>query len=120
LVTGISYGEVTITATSEGKSGSAALLSFPVEIVTVEVTPQTATMAPGSTQQLTARTLTRTGLPLPGRVVTWSSSDASIATVNESGLVTAVAGGSATITATCEGKSATALITVAPVPATSR
>lgn len=114
LVTGISYGDVTITATSEGKSGSAQVLSFPIEIVTVELTPQSAIMTLGSAQQLTARTLTRTGVPLPGRVVTWSSSDVSKATVNDSGLVTAVAAGSATITATCEGKSASAVIKVTP------
>lgn len=112
LVTGVSLGEVTITATSEGKSGSVQITSLPINVVTVEVTPQTATMSPGSTQQLTAKTLSSTGLPIPGRVVTWSSSDVSKATVNESGLVTAVAIGTATITATSEGRSGTALITV--------
>ncbi|HTE45373.1 MAG TPA: Ig-like domain-containing protein [Gemmatimonadaceae bacterium] len=119
LVTGVSYGDVTITATSESKSGSAEILSFHIEVVTVEVKAQTATMTPDSTQQLTARTLSRTGLPIPDRVVSWSSSDASKATVNESGLVTAVAVGSAIITATSEGKSGSAQITVVLAPATS-
>src|SRR5439155_716006 len=42
----------------------------------------------------------------------WSTSDASVATVSGSGLVAAVAVGGATITATSEGKSAGAAITV--------
>src|SRR5207302_407041 len=50
---------------------------------------------------------------LSGRVVTWMSSDGSVAIVNGSGLVTAVAPGQATITATSEGKSGSAAITVA-------
>src|SRR5437660_351552 len=53
------------------------------------------------------------GWVLSGRVVTWMSSDGSVAIVNGSGLVTAVAPGQATITATSEGKSGSAAITVA-------
>ena len=49
---------------------------------------------------------------LTGRVVTWGSSDPTVATVNANGLVTGVALGSATITATSEGKSGTSAITV--------
>lgn len=44
--------------------------------------------------------------------ITWASSKQSVATVSNSGLVTAVAEGSATITASAGGKSATCSITV--------
>jgi hypothetical protein len=55
---------------------------------------------------------------LSGRVVTWSSNTPAVATVdNSSGIVTGVASGSATITATSEGKTGTSAITV-PGPAT--
>lgn len=114
LVTGITEGNVTVTATSEGQSGSATLLVFRIDVDSVDVTPTTATVHGGTTQQLTAQTLSRTGLPFPGQIVTWSSSDTSKATVNSSGLVTAVAVGSATITATSQGKSGRAVITVVP------
>ena len=51
---------------------------------------------------------------LGGRVITWSTSDANVATVDQTGLVRGVGPGSATITATSEGQSGTAAITVTP------
>src|SRR5207253_1005738 len=59
------------------------------------------------------------GSPLPGRVVTWTTNNASVATVSPSGLVNGVAPGSATITAWSEGLSATAIVTVTAVPVPS-
>src|SRR5262249_38668434 len=53
---------------------------------------------------------------LAGRVVTWGSSDPTVATVSSSGLVTGVAAGTATITATSEGKNGTSTITVTKIP----
>jgi uncharacterized protein YjdB len=114
VVTGIAAGNVTVTATSEGQHGSLDLQAFVIDVGSVDVTPSAATMSPGGTHQLTARTLSRTGVELPGRPVTWSSSDTSKATVSASGVVTAVAVGAVTITATREGKTASALITVVP------
>src|SRR5207248_4994386 len=73
----------------------------------------------GQTTQLTATPQDAGGNPLAGRAITWSSGNASVATVSQSGLVTANAAGSATITATSEGKSGSAAITVtaaAPAP----
>ena len=55
-------------------------------------------------------TLAATGVP-DGETVTWKSDDESVATV-ENGVVTAVAEGTATITAEAGGKSATCTVTV--------
>jgi len=55
-------------------------------------------------------------VPLAGRVVTWTTSNAAVATVSASGFVTGVAQGTATITATSEGKSGTSTITVTAPP----
>jgi acid phosphatase len=85
----------------------------------VTVTPASATVTTGSTVQLTATPKDANGNPLTGRTVTWSSSNTSVATVNGSGLVSGVAAGSATITATSEGQSGTSAITVTP-PGTSQ
>jgi len=82
-------------------------------VATVTVAPGTASLVPLQTLTLTATTLDAAGNPLPGRVVTWTSTAQAVATVNLSGLVTAVSPGSATITATSETKSGSATITVA-------
>ena len=64
----------------------------------------------GKTYTLTAAV--KHGDEIIDREVTWVSSDPSIASVGETGVVTGKAAGSATITATCLGKTATCTITV--------
>ncbi len=113
VVTGVAAGgPVTISATCEGKSGSAQV-TVTAHVATVSVTPATKELAPGSTVQLDAITRDDQGHVLTGRTITWQSSAEAVAVVSESGLVTAVAPGApVTITATSEGKSGTALVTV--------
>jgi uncharacterized protein YjdB len=115
-VTGIAPGSATITATSEGQSGTAAITVTNVPVNTVTVSPASASIQQGQTVQLTATAKDANGQPLTGRVLTWSSNNTSVATVNSSGLVTSGAAGSATITAASEGKSGTSAITVTSVP----
>src|SRR5207253_1702156 len=85
-------------------------------VAAVTVSPAAPTVQVGQTAQLTATPRDASGNPLAGRVITWQSSNGAVASVNGSGLVTAVASGagagSATITATSEGQSGTAAITV--------
>jgi acid phosphatase type 7 len=114
LVTGVAVGTATITATSEGKSGTASITVITVPVASVTVTPSPASVQQGFTVQLTATPRDANGNPLSGRTVSWSSSNTAAATVNGSGLVTGVAVGSATITATSEGQNGTAAITVTP------
>src|SRR6266516_3169254 len=116
LVTAIAVGSATITATSEGKTGTAAVAVANVPVASVAVTPASATLQAGQTVQLAATPKDANGNALSGRVIGWSSSNPSVATVNASGLVTGVAAGSATITAVSEGKSGGAAITVNPAP----
>jgi len=71
-----------------------------------------ATVGVGATVQLTATLKDAAGSVLTGRTVTWASGNTAVATVSSTGLVTGVAAGHATITATSEGKSGTAVITV--------
>src|SRR5206468_2953135 len=123
LVTGVSAGAATITATSEGKSGTAAITvtapPAPAPVATVAVSPASASVAAGQAVQLSAVTKDSAGTVLTGRTVTWASSNSGIASVSGSGFVTGVTVGAATITATSEGKSGTAAITVtAPPPVT--
>jgi hypothetical protein len=81
-------------------------------VATVEITPATPIVAVGGSYQLTAVTRDASGNVLNGRAVAWSSSDPSVATVDGNGLVSGIADGSATVTATSEGQSGTASVTV--------
>jgi uncharacterized protein YjdB/PKD repeat protein len=121
LVTGVATGgPVTITATSEGKSGTATMIVSPFPVATVDVTPAAPSIVVGTTVQLTATPKDADGNPLSGRIVVWTTSNANIATVSATGLVTGVSvGGPVTITATSEDKSGTASVTVTPVPIAS-
>ena len=113
-------GPVTITASSEGKTGSATVTVSPVPIASIAVSPATSTLTVGQTAQLTATPKDANGDPLTGRVITWVSDNATVAAVEGSGLVTAkAAGGPVTITATSEGKSGIASVTVIPIPVAS-
>ncbi len=91
----------------------------PVVAVTgVSVSPTSATVGLGTTQQLNA---TIAPANATNQNVTWTSSNTAVATVNSSGLVTAVATGTATITVkTADGnKTATSAITVSAIPVSS-
>ncbi|HEX4600959.1 MAG TPA: fibronectin type III domain-containing protein [Gemmatimonadales bacterium] len=115
LVTGGGAGTATITATSEGQSGASAVTVTVVPVASVAVSPATASLSNGQTVQLTATPKDASGTPLSGRVVTWATSNAAVATVSGSGLVTGVVPGTATITATSEGQSGASAITVTVV-----
>ena len=83
---------------------------------TVTIAPATATVAVGATQALVATVKDQNGVVMSGQAVTWSSSNASVASVNASGVVSGVNAGSATITATSSGKSGTAAVSVTAAP----
>jgi alpha-tubulin suppressor-like RCC1 family protein len=77
----------------------------------VLVLPDSAVLLPGETQQFTATPRNADGNVLPASVV-WSTSDSSVATVDQTGLVTAVAVGAATITAASGDTSGVARVRV--------
>ena len=83
----------------------------PAAVATVDVTPTSSTVLAGATAQLAASTKDASGSVLTGRTVAWTTSNAAVATVASSGLVTTISSGTATITATSEGKSGSASIT---------
>jgi len=81
-------------------------------VSSVDLSPATGEVLVGKTTKLNATPKDASGNALSGRSISWTSSNASIASVDGSGTVTGVAAGSATISAASEGKSATATITV--------
>lgn len=81
------------------------------DVTSVTVTPETAALAVGGTEQLTALVAPATAY----LVVSFTSSNPAVATVNPQGLITAVAVGTATITAraaTDSSKTDTCVVTV--------
>lgn len=115
-VTAFAPGAATITATSEGKQGSAVITVVPVPVASVSVVPATASLVVGTTFKLTAAALDSTGGALTGRRLVWTSAQPNVATVDSTGLVRGVSAGGAKVTATVEGKSATATVTVTLAP----
>ena len=116
LATTASAGQTTLTATYQGKSGSAKLTATVATVMSVAVTPSSASVPVGGTQQFTATATYSDGST--GNVsstAAWVSSNTSVATINASGLATAVANGQATMTATYKGKSGSATLTTIAV-----
>src|SRR5262245_6648402 len=85
----------------------------------VDVQPPGASISVGGTQQFTATPRTSSGIPVPNRPVIWSSDDQGIATVSNSGLVTAVAEGSTNISASVDGVTRDVTVHVTPKPVAS-
>ncbi|MGD2135056.1 MAG: Ig-like domain-containing protein, partial [Gemmatimonadales bacterium] len=115
----------TITATGNGTTTVTASAGEVIATVTVTVEQAVAAVEldvtslsmdiVGGTAQIGATVLDRNGNPVVGAAVAWTSSDPSVVTVDEMGIVTAVANGSATITAAANGVSGAATVTVKQV-----
>ncbi|MBC7791588.1 MAG: Ig-like domain-containing protein [Anaerolineae bacterium] len=115
LVTGVGQGTVVIRATSEGRSGEATVTVTGVPVSSVTIGPDSArtsaTVAVGDSLPLQITLRDAQGNVLTGRTVTYQSSNPAVVSVSDNGLVKAVtAGGPVTITATSEGRTATATI----------
>ncbi|MGH7471975.1 MAG: Ig-like domain-containing protein, partial [Longimicrobiales bacterium] len=86
----------------------------PVTVATVAITPNQVSLVVGATRQLTAELRDAQGNLLTGRNVTWNSTNPNVASVSPTGLVTALAAGTARISASADGRS-----TDVPVDVTS-
>ncbi len=106
VVTAKAIGTTTITATSGKVSAECIVFVTGTDGATLRITPPTVSLRPGDTFQFSYGNTYNLDL-------TWSSSDASIASVSQDGLVTAIASGNATITLSTALESVTALVAVA-------
>lgn len=81
-----------------------------IDVTSISLSSTSVTLTPNSTKQLTCTILPSDAT---NKTITWSTSNSTVATVSTSGLVTAKANGTATITAkSANGKTATCSITV--------
>ncbi len=106
VATGVSAGTTNISASAAGVSSSLVTLTVskaPSVLTTITVAPASASILVGATQSLSATGFDQYGNTLSGITFSWSSLNASAATVNAGGLVTGVAAGTAQILASADG-----------------
>ena len=97
--------------------GSCTSSTEPPKATAVQLNPGVVALdAIGAVQTITATVLDQRGAPMSGAGLTWSSNAQSVATVSAAAVVTAVANGTATITASVAGKTAFLQATVLQVP----
>ena len=122
IATGVGAGNTTIMASMSGVTGSTGVTvtAATVTITSISVSPATASIVAGSTEQFTATATYSDGST--GNVTTsatWASSNATAATVNSAGLSTADSSGKTTISATLSGQTGSATLTVVSSTPTS-
>ncbi len=115
LVTGVSQGSTSITATLGSTSGSATATVTAALLNSIVVSPSTASIATGQTQAFAANGIFSDGSSTDMTdSVSWSSGSTNFASINATGLATGVSAGSATITASAGAVSGSATLTVTP------
>ena len=121
LVTGVAAGQAEVLATAAGVTGRATLTVVAPTPAVVAVTPDTVVLtALEQTAQLTAEVRDQLGRVMEDEQVAWASSDTLVATIDSTGLVTAVANGTATGTATAGGSAAAGIGSATRSPAPPR
>lgn len=120
IITAIGIGSSTITITSANNKTTSFIIQVnPILASSVAINTSAVSLIPGGTQQLITTILpTNT----TDKTITWSSDATQFATVDNTGMVTAIAIGTATITATTSnGLTAICIITVesGAIPVTS-
>jgi len=110
-VTAVKEGTATITASVGGKSATCTVTvsSNVVPVASVTLNKTELSLEEGESETLTATVLPENATD---KTVSWSSGDATIATVDQNGKVTAVKEGSTTVTAKAGEKSAICTVTV--------
>ena len=108
LVQTLLPGNVTITATSEGKSGQFIVTISKIPVASVALTPDSVTLLAGVTTQLQLMIKDANGTVVTDRAVTWTVSDSTKVRVSPTGQLTALTGSvnPISVSAVCEGKSA--------------
>ena len=116
-VTALSVGSTTVTATSSDgtKKATCSVSVQPITVTEISLDKQYLSMYANDTKQLVATILPSNATD---QSVTWSSSNSQIASVSSTGYVTAIAAGSAVISATSNdgGLSASCSVSVWPSP----
>ena len=117
IVTGHKAGTVRIAASSWGKNAVATITVNPTitvfpEVGKIVIAPSNPRINEGHSVQLTATVLDVEDRVITGLTITWSSSNTSRATVDNTGLVRGISAGNANITASAGGKTGSTTVRV--------
>jgi len=109
MITGVGNGNAVVTVrTQDGNKTATTNVVVTTAVTGVSVNVANVSLTPRTTRQIIATVLPTTA---SNKTVTWSSSNSSIATVGNHGLITAIKIGSATITARTQDGNKTATVT---------
>lgn len=109
-------GTVKIGAYADNQQASISFTVVPIPVASVKLSQTNLTLYTGNQVRVTASALDSLGRTLAGRAIAWNSSNAQVARVDTGGLVSAIGVGTASITATSEGKSSALPISVIARP----
>ena len=118
LATSAGEGDTTISATSDGIAGSTVLTVTQAEVVAIAVTSQSPSIAFGQSQQFMATAAFSDGISVnvtANTTTAWSSSNASVATIDGEGFASATGVGDTTIGASFDGVTGETTLTVEPL-----
>lgn len=111
--TGVAAGTSAISATLNGIVGSTVMTVKVTTLQSIVITPANPTVTQGQAEKFTAiGTFSDNSTQDLSNQVVWSSSATTVATISSSGVASAMAAGSSTITATVSGISASTVLTV--------
>ena len=114
VFTALAAGTATVTAASGDIAGTATVTVSDEEpvLTSLNVTPPRATLAAGDSLKFIVTARDQNGNVMPAGAVAWTSSDPAAGTIDDDGVFTALAAGTATVTATSGEVAATAAVTV--------
>ena len=120
VASGLAVGQTSITATLNGMTSSAALNITAATLQSVSISPSSASFAKGTSQQFLVLGVFSDGSHQDlTQQAQWTTSDAGVVSVDANGLARAQAAGSASVSATINGKTSTTAITITPATAVS-
>jgi hypothetical protein len=116
LITAVSAGAATITATAGGKSGTLVVTTTLVPVSNVTLSTTKAAQIGRSIQVIsTLKNAAGTTLSSDQRTFGWASTDTTVATITSTGVVTGISAGTTTLTCVVEGKVGILNVTVSQV-----
>lgn len=115
-VIGVAVGAASITATSDGKSSSSQVTVTAEAAANIVVSPGALILRRTNTRQLTATARNSTGAVVTGRTIRWSSSNSAIASIDQNGLITAIAAGTVVVNAEIDQTVGSATVVVTEIP----